>query len=586
MFTTVADPHQGAVLQAELSTLLEKGAIREVASGDQRAGFFSRYFLAPKGRRASTNSGPQGAESVPPAPAMPDFDGPQGETGNLCRRLVRPYRPEGCLFPDTHLEGSLVLPAVRLCRQSIRVSGAAVRYFSGTTHLHSMHGCGSLPPEAKGHQDLELPRRLAGLRSLRGAMPPTRSRAVGPRSGFRPVPKLQEEQARTGPGDLLLGYGPGLKERYSCFDPGEAAGLQVLCCPVPAARSSQLGSLPSPHGLNGGHGAGSSSRPLAHAACTEVSAELGSVPSEIPQDQSTGLSEAPQSPTVVEGPREHQSRPRSGSSDISPAGVHRRIPGRVGCGTRRLGGQRCLDRPVAGPAHKCPGAEGGSSRSPSFLAETEGSSCDCPHRQHSGGRLHQQTGGAGLPSPVQAGYSSLAVGPPPLPLAQSRACAGGTELRGGHHVQGGPSPGGMEAPSGSGVQDMVSVRQAEVDLFASRESSHCPLFFSLRNDHPPLGWDALAHPWPRVLLYAFPPFALLQPLLRRIQVEHVRVILVAPLWPHMAWFSAIPPLLDGPPWELPCRRDLLSQANGALFHPFPAGLRLVAWLLRGTGFWP
>ena len=47
-FTTVGDPQQRAVLQTELSTLLEKEAIREVPCGDHQAGFFSRYFLAPK----------------------------------------------------------------------------------------------------------------------------------------------------------------------------------------------------------------------------------------------------------------------------------------------------------------------------------------------------------------------------------------------------------------------------------------------------------------------------------------------------------------------------------------------------------
>ena len=126
--------------------------------------------------------------------------------------------------------------------------------------------------------------------------------------------------------------------------------------------------------------------------------------------------------------------------------------------------------------------------------------------------------------------------------------------------------------------------RAEVDLFAPRESTHCPFFFSMRNR--PLGWDALVHSGPRVLLYTFPPFTLLQPLLRRVLVERMRLILVAPLWPHMLWFSAIPPLLDGLPWELPHQRDLLSKANGALFHPFPEGLRLMAWPLRGTGSWP
>ena len=64
-------------------------------------------------------------------------------------------------------------------------------------------------------------------------------------------------------------------------------------------------------------------------------------------------------------------------------------------------------------------------------------------------------------------------------------------------------------------------------------------------------------------------------LLHRVQMEQVRLILVAPFRPHMSWFSMIPTLL-GQPWMLPLRGDLLSQAGGKLFHCFPAGLRLVA----------
>ncbi len=40
--------------------------------------------------------------------------------------------------------------------------------------------------------------------------------------------------------------------------------------------------------------------------------------------------------------------------------------------------------------------------------------------------------------------------------------------------------------------------KAEVDLFASQESSQCPLWFSL-NFPTTLGIDAFAHPWPVVL---------------------------------------------------------------------------------------
>ncbi len=44
--------------------------------------------------------------------------------------------------------------------------------------------------------------------------------------------------------------------------------------------------------------------------------------------------------------------------------------------------------------------------------------------------------------------------------------------------------------------------KAEVDLFASKDNSHCPTYYSKDR-------DALAHDWPNLLLYAFPPIALL-----------------------------------------------------------------------------
>ncbi len=50
--------------------------------------------------------------------------------------------------------------------------------------------------------------------------------------------------------------------------------------------------------------------------------------------------------------------------------------------------------------------------------------------------------------------------------------------------------------------------KAEVDLFASQESSQCPLWFSL-SFPTTLGIDAFAHPWPNVSLYAFPPIKLI-----------------------------------------------------------------------------
>ncbi len=102
--------------------------------------------------------------------------------------------------------------------------------------------------------------------------------------------------------------------------------------------------------------------------------------------------------------------------------------------------------------------------------------------------------------------------------------------------------------------------QAQVDLFATQETAQCPLWYSLL--HPaPLGLDAMVQTGPRLRLYAFPPVALLPGVLERVRRDGVRLLLVAPFWPGRVWFSDLISLLDGSPWEIPVRRDLLSQAG-------------------------
>lgn len=46
-----------------------------------------------------------------------------------------------------------------------------------------------------------------------------------------------------------------------------------------------------------------------------------------------------------------------------------------------------------------------------------------------------------------------------------------------------------------------------VNLFATHENAHCPLYFTLQGRDAPLCVDALADPWPNMLLYAFPPLS-------------------------------------------------------------------------------
>ncbi|XP_028306693.1 uncharacterized protein LOC114465708 [Gouania willdenowi] len=130
------------------------------------------------------------------------------------------------------------------------------------------------------------------------------------------------------------------------------------------------------------------------------------------------------------------------------------------------------------------------------------------------------------------------------------------------------------------AQIWVRFGRAEVDLFASRANAHCPLFFSITDHNAPLGMDALAHPWPNMLLYAFPPVEMILPVLERVRRQGLSLILVAPRWPAKSWYAEIINLLAAEPWQLPLRRDLLSQAGGEVVHPRPELWQLRAYLLN------
>ncbi len=86
---------------------------------------------------------------------------------------------------------------------------------------------------------------------------------------------------------------------------------------------------------------------------------------------------------------------------------------------------------------------------------------------------------------------------------------------------------------------------AQVDLFASPETTHCQEFYSLTE--ATLGSDALAHSWPRGLRkYAFPPVSLLAQTLCKIREDEEQVLLVAPYWPNRTWFPGTHAPRDSP----------------------------------------
>ncbi len=109
--------------------------------------------------------------------------------------------------------------------------------------------------------------------------------------------------------------------------------------------------------------------------------------------------------------------------------------------------------------------------------------------------------------------------------------------------------------------------EAQVNLFASHESSHRQLYFSLTEG--PLAMDALAHSWPQDLRkYPFPQVSLLAQMLCKLSEDEE--------------FPELISLATAPPWRIPLRKDLLSQGLGIIWHPHPDLWNLHVWLLDGT----
>ena len=150
-------------------------------------------------------------------------------------------------------------------------------------------------------------------------------------------------------------------------------------------------------------------------------------------------------------------------------------------------------------------------------------------------------------------------------ISESPPCPGTGEQRGRPQVEGRPPARRVLHPEVV-KQVWAQFGRAEMDLFANRRNSHCALWFSLAlRDDPPFGVDAFAHePWPRKLLYAFPPLRLILSLLGRVRRERLSVILVAPDRVGAPWYSEMTQMKVGQPWAIPQFWGAMSQGAGAI----------------------
>ena len=227
--------------------------------------------------------------------------------------------------------------------------------------------------------------------------------------------------------------------------------------------------------------------------------------------------------------------------------------------------------------HQPPGAI-----SDPFSSKAFSSRADRPDQdgQHDGGFLYKQAGRDTLPSPVKTVSLSVAVVQCSFSVSQSHTCSRALKPGAGPSLQGRSSCEGVEIAPAGGGSDMGPLRQGRSGSFCLQSKYPLPpVLFHNRPQHPP--GNALAHTWPNTLLYAFHPVEMILSVLERVRQQGLSLILVAPRWPAKSWYAEIISLLAARPWQLPLRRDFLSQAGGVVTHPRPKLWRLHAYLLRG-----
>lgn len=118
-----------------------------------------------------------------------------------------------------------------------------------------------------------------------------------------------------------------------------------------------------------------------------------------------------------------------------------------------------------------------------------------------------------------------------------------------------------------------------IDLFASRINNKCKKYISWNRDPGAFAVNAFTINWKDLAFYAFPPFAVILKVLRKIVTDKAEGIVVVPFWPTQPWYPLFKELLGSELIKFrPCDNVLSSISNS---HP---KLTLIAGKLSGQHY--
>jgi reverse transcriptase-like protein len=119
-----------------------------------------------------------------------------------------------------------------------------------------------------------------------------------------------------------------------------------------------------------------------------------------------------------------------------------------------------------------------------------------------------------------------------------------------------------------------------IDLFASMHSHKCTRYISWFPDPKSEAVDAFTVPWTD-FFYAFPPFCVIARVLRKIENENSRGILIVPDWKAQNWFPIFIRLCEQPPLKLMAGSFTLFSPYDNSVHDLSRNLNLLAGIING-----
>ncbi len=582
VFLTLVGPEQALVLEQEVNTLLRKEAIEVVPPLSRQGVRVLQPVLhcSKEGWGVASDFRSAAIEPLSHASEVQNAHCQTGRVSDQVRGLVCHDRSKRRMLPYLHPSQSQEVPEVCFQGQSLPISGSSLRPSTLTPYFHEVCGCCSGSSATPGHPHTQLHRRLVDFSSFRaddGSTSRCHSRSYE-RVGVKA--KRQEKCAFSITEDHLSGRGVGFNHD---------AGTFVSCSDrVDPHRSHESQRRPVTHCQAVSEAAGSDGScvqrdtfwPAVHETPTVVAQDQGVLPEGKPALHDQGHAVMPTCLGHVEETLVLVLGPGAGSS-LSPRNASdRRVPHRLGSGHEWPPCPRSVEWSPSHVAHQLPGNAGRVSSTQTLSSRPKRSPCVGAHRQHSSGLLHKPPGRSAFAPLIQAGAPDPCVVSGQTSLIESSSYSWVSQYGSRHPVEAGAEARGMDASPRGGEADMESFWPGPGGFVCdSSDIALSPLVLS--DSSSSAGAGCYGTDLAEASSVHFSPIALLPGVLERVRRDGVRLLLVAPFWPGRVWFSDLITLLDGSPWQIPVRRDLLSQAEGMILHPRPELWKLWVWPLRG-----